>query len=108
MDRIVIVNEDEERTLDIRSQLYLLVAICPDEQEAWTRSRVEAVGGLRAAVLDPMHLAARVQLMGEKLFEYVRASMDNAGVENIPADLLLSAMKAKIREKDKEDAADDE
>ena len=109
MDRIVIVNEDEERTLDIRSHLYVLVAICPEDKEVWSRVRVEAAGGFRGAILDPMHLAALLQILGEDVYDTVRNAMENSGVaDDLKPDLLLAAMRAKVREKEKKEAADAE
>ena len=61
MDRLMIVDENGEKTMDVRSQMYVVVAICPEDWEAWTRVKVIAAGGMRGAVLDPMHLAAKTR-----------------------------------------------
>lgn len=108
MDRIVIVNEDEERTLDIRSRLYVLVALCPEDEEVWTRAHVEAAGDFRGAILDPMHLVALLQLAGEDVYDAVRNAMENSGLaDDLKPDLLLAAVRAKVREKEKKEAAAD-
>ena len=104
MDRIVIINEEEEKTMDCRSQMYVVVAICPDDREAWTRVKMIAAGGMKAAVLDPMHLAAKTLLAGESVYEGVAAAMENSGVEQFRPEELLERMKAMIREREAEEA----
>lgn len=104
MDRIVIINEEEEKTMDCRSQMYVVVAICPDDMEAWTRVKMIAAGGVRDAVLDPMHLAAKTLLAGESIYEGVKATMENAGVEQFRPEELLELMKTMIRKKEAENA----
>lgn len=104
MDRIVIINEEEEKTLDCRSQMYVVVALCPDDGETWTRVKMIAAGGMKAAVLDPMHLAAKTLLAGESVYEGVKAAMENSGVELFRPEELLERMKAKIREMEAEEA----
>lgn len=101
----MIINEGGEKTLDVRSQMYVVVAICPEDREAWTRSTMVAAGGFRAAVLDPMHLAAKTLLAGEELYETVASAIENSQLE-IPPRALLAAMKKKIREQEAEEKAD--
>ena len=104
MDRLVIVDENGEKTMDCRSQMYVVVAICPEDREAWTRVKMIAAGGMRAAILDPMHLAAKILLAGENVYKGVESAMENGGVEQFRPKELLETMKAMIREREAENA----
>ena len=104
MDRLVIVDENGEKALDCRSQMYVVVAICPDDWESWTRVKMIAAGGMKDAVMDPMQLAARVLLAGESVYEGVAAAMENSGVEQFRPKELLELMKTAIREKEAKNA----
>ena len=100
----MIVDENGEKTMDVRSQMYVVVAICPEDWEAWTRVKVIAAGGMRGAVLDPMHLAAKTLLAGEDVYKGVEAAMENGGVEQFRPKKLLETMKAMIRKREAEEA----
>lgn len=108
MDHIVIINEDGEKTMDCRSQMYVVVAICPDDREAWTRVKMVAAGGVRDALLDPMHLAAKTLLAGESVYTGVAAAMENSGFEMFRPKELLETMKTMILEREAEEKANAE
>ena len=107
MDRIVVVNEDGEKTLDIKSSVYNIVVIDPDNREAWTRSTVNVAGGLWRAILDPMQLAARLSISVAELMVAIKAAIRNADLP-IDADDILEDMTRMIQEREAEEKANAE
>lgn len=105
MDRIVITNEEGEKTLDVKSSLYNIVVIDPDNREAWTRNIVNVAGGIRRAVLDPLQLAARLSISVAEMMAAVKAAIKNADLP-IDADELLQNMVGVILEREAEEKAD--
>ena len=107
MDRIMVINEDGETTLDVKSSLYNIVVIDPDKRESWTRSTVQVAGGFRQAVLDPLQLAARLSIGVAELMVAVKAAIRNADLP-IDADDILEDMTRMIQEREAEEKANAE
>ena len=107
MDRIMVINEDGETTLDVKSSLYNIVVIDPDKRESWTRSTVQVAGGVRRAVLDPLQLAARLSIGIAELMVAVKAAIRNADLP-IDADEVLENMTRIILEREAEEKANAE
>lgn len=107
MERILVINEDGEKTLDVKSSLYNIVVIDPDNREAWTRNIMDVAGGIRRAVLDPLQLAARLSISVAEMMATVKAAIRNADLP-IDADELLRNMVGVILEREAEEKADAE
>lgn len=105
MERILVINEDGEKTLDVKSSLYNIVVIDPDNREAWTRNIMDVAGGIRRAVLDPLQLAARLSICVAEMMLTVKAAIRNADLP-IDADELLRNMVGVILEREAEEKAD--
>ena len=104
MHTIKIYDEDGTELHSCRSQVYCLASVNNEDKVAGCYEFVRAVGGFTEAILDPLHLAARLLIQGQQIAKAVENNLQNAGLaEDIDFENLLDNMILKIMKKDREE-----
>ena len=104
MHTIKIYDEDGTELHSCRSQVYCLASVNNEDKVAGCYEFVQAVGGFTEAILDPLHLAARLLIQGQQIAKAVESNLKNSGLaKDIDFENLLDNMILKIMQKDREE-----
>lgn len=106
MHTIKIYDENGTELHSCRSQVYCLASVNSEDKVDGCYEFVQAVGGFTEAILDPLHLAARLLIQGQQIAKAVESNLKNAGLaEDIDFEKLLDDMILQIMKKDREEEA---
>jgi hypothetical protein len=104
MHTIKIYDENGTELRSCQSQVYCLAFVNNEDKVAGCYEFVKAVGGFAAAILDPLHLAARLLIQAHQIARVVESNLKNSGLaEDIDFEKLLDKMILQLMKKDREE-----